>query len=413
MKSHITFLVSIMIVIVVTLGACAPSAPEEAEPGGSIPIGALTPLTGAGAFYGPGMAKTIELAVEEVNSAGGPAGRKLQLFVEDSQTDPDAAVRGAQKLIDVNRVVAILGTWASGNTLAVAPLAIEAGVIEMNTSGSPKISELDDNDLVWRLEAPGGLFGEAMARAVLDQNWKSAVAMANNTPSALGDITGFIDFYSQNGGEVKRTIVYNLEQSSYAAEINQALSENGDVIVITGYTPDITQVLKEWYETGETDQKWLGQTFAINEDLANNLGAEVVEGVMAVNTVPDFESSAYQSIAARYKESTGESLENNTYAVQAYDMLITVALAIESCKCDTGVEIAKHIRDIAGPPGERVFSFEEGANLLREGKDIDYEGASSILDFDNKGDPRPNFGVFVMKDGKMELVKSITLSEKQ
>src|SRR5690606_14421931 len=87
-----------------------------------IPIGVLTPLTGAGGPFGAEMQKAITGAVERINAAGGPLGRRIRLFVEDSQTNPEAAVRGVKKLIDVNRVVAVIGSWASGETLAVAPI---------------------------------------------------------------------------------------------------------------------------------------------------------------------------------------------------------------------------------------------------------------------------------------------------
>ncbi|MEO8755777.1 MAG: ABC transporter substrate-binding protein, partial [Casimicrobiaceae bacterium] len=124
-----------------------------AQGAASFRIGSLCPVTGAGSPYGSGMQKAIELAVAEVNALGGGAGHKLELFIEDSQTKPDAAVLAAKKLIEVNKVQAILGTWSSGVTLAVMPLTDAAGVIEMNTSGAPAISTLDTKDLVWRFQA--------------------------------------------------------------------------------------------------------------------------------------------------------------------------------------------------------------------------------------------------------------------
>ncbi|HEY9460322.1 MAG TPA: ABC transporter substrate-binding protein, partial [Paralcaligenes sp.] len=89
-----------------------------------MPIGVVTPLTGGGAQFGPDMAKAMQLAADEVNKVGPPMGRKFRLYVEDGETNPDAGVRAAQKLIGVNRVKAILGTWSSAVTLAVAPLTI-------------------------------------------------------------------------------------------------------------------------------------------------------------------------------------------------------------------------------------------------------------------------------------------------
>ena len=78
-----------------------------------IKLATLTPLTGAGGSYGPTMAKAAAAVVEEVNKAGGVLGRRIVLVSEDDQTSPEAGVRAARKLIDVDKVSAILGTWAS------------------------------------------------------------------------------------------------------------------------------------------------------------------------------------------------------------------------------------------------------------------------------------------------------------
>src|SRR2546423_15457259 len=81
--------------------------------GASIRLGTLTPLTGAGGNYGPSMRKAMEWGAEQINAAGGVNGRKIQLFSEDDQTNPEAAVRAARNLIDVDNVAAIKGTRGS------------------------------------------------------------------------------------------------------------------------------------------------------------------------------------------------------------------------------------------------------------------------------------------------------------
>ena len=149
-------------------------------------IGSLTPITGAGSPYGPGMQQAIRLAVDEVNAAGGAGGRKLELFTEDDQTKPDAAVLAAKKLIEVNKVQAVLGTWASGVTLAVMPLTDAAGIIQMNVSGAPAISTLDTKDLVWRFQATNDRFGAAFAEICTKRGFKRPATMAFNNASGLG-----------------------------------------------------------------------------------------------------------------------------------------------------------------------------------------------------------------------------------
>ncbi|HUN45474.1 MAG TPA: ABC transporter substrate-binding protein, partial [Stellaceae bacterium] len=80
--------------------------------GAPLRLGVLTPLTGAGGYDGPRMLRAMQLVATEVNAAGGVLGRQIELVVEDSQTNPEPAVRAARKLIDVDKVPVIMGTWA-------------------------------------------------------------------------------------------------------------------------------------------------------------------------------------------------------------------------------------------------------------------------------------------------------------
>src|SRR5262249_23543849 len=98
------------------LGVPGRRSPQSKEP---IAIRSLCPLTGAGGSYGPDMQRAVVAVVERLNKAGGIVGRPIQLFHEDDQTSAEAGVRAARKLIDVNKVVAIVSTWASAVTLAV------------------------------------------------------------------------------------------------------------------------------------------------------------------------------------------------------------------------------------------------------------------------------------------------------
>ena len=107
-------------------------------------IGALNPISGSGSHYGSGMQKTIIFTADDVNKAGGAAGRMLEVHAEDTQTNPDAAVLAAKKLVEVNKCEAILGTWSSSITLAVMGAVTQPGnIIQTCTSGAETISTAD------------------------------------------------------------------------------------------------------------------------------------------------------------------------------------------------------------------------------------------------------------------------------
>src|SRR5512137_758733 len=182
--------------------ASALPASVLAQAGEPFRVGALNPITGAGSPYGPGMQKAILMAIEEVNAAGGAGGRKLEAFAEDTQTKPDAAVLAAKKLIDVNKVQAILGTWSSGVTLAVMPLTDEANLIQMNVSGAPAISTLDKKDLVWRYQATNDRFGAAFAEIAAKRGYQRPATMAFNNASGIGNTEGFRKAWEKRGGKV-------------------------------------------------------------------------------------------------------------------------------------------------------------------------------------------------------------------
>lgn len=195
-----------------------PSSIGFSQQGEVFRIGSLTPITGAGSPYGPGMQQAIRLAVDEVNAAGGAGGRKLELFTEDDQTKPDAAVLAAKKLIEVNKVQAVLGTWASGVTLAVMPLTDAAGIIQMNVSGAPAISTLDTKDLVWRFQATNDRFGAAFAEICAKRGFKRPATMAFNNASGLGNVEGFTKVWEKRGGKVAAHVTYEPSRPSYRSE---------------------------------------------------------------------------------------------------------------------------------------------------------------------------------------------------
>ena len=379
-----------------------------AQTGGTFRVGSLCPVTGAGSPYGPGMQQAIRMAVDEINAAGGAGGVKLELFSEDSQTKPDAAVLAAKKLIEVNKVQALLGTWASGVTLAVMPLTDAAGIIEMNTSGAPAISTLDTKDLVWRYQATNDRFGQAFAEICKKNGYKRPATMAFNNASGLGNTQGFTKAWEAAGGKVVAHVTYEPNRPSYRSELQKILDAKPDVIVTGSYLPDTTIILREWFQSG-TPVKWIMPGWAASPDLVKALGNEVTEGIISVDSVSNEKSKSYANYDALYTKATGKSGSTNVYAAMTYDMVIVLALAIEAAGPGATTEqVNAKIREVSNPGGTQVFTFTEGKALLAKKEKINYEGASSKLDFDKYGDVTPDFGVYVIEKG--ELVRKDVVS---
>ena len=386
----------------------ASSASASNDSGGEpIRIGAILPLTGDGSAYGPGMEAAAHIAVDEVNAAGGIDGRQVDLLVEDDATNPDQGVRAANKLIDLNHVDAIVGTWASSVTLAIAPLTIEANIVEMNTSGSPDITDLNDNGTVFRANATDAALGATVAQQFFDDGNRTMTVITNNAAGAIGLAQTVRDVFKTAGGEVLDYIEYAEGQASYNTEVNRALQNEPDIFFLSCYTPDGTQVIRAAYEGGAT-APFAAPAWCLNGQLADAVGADVVEGDIAVDLVAVKDSEAYQRLADAYQAATGEDVFNNVYAVHIYDSVLLLALAMQKAGTTEGDQVGRAMLEISNPPGEKVESFEAGLTALQAGQEINFDGAGGPIDFNAAGDMAPFVGMFEFQNGEAVLTKTFS-----
>ena len=364
-----------------------------------IPIGTLCPLTGAGGAYGPDMQKAIVAVAERINKGGGIHGRPIQLFHEDSQTNPEAAVRAARKLIDVNKVVALMSTFASAVTLAVKPLAVESKVFYISVSGADAVTEGNHGGYIARTQPNTKLQGQVYGKWVASRKeWKRVALMTLQTPFAVPFGDNFTATVKSAALTVTDSLIYEDKKASYRSEITRVLATNPELIMLLGYTPDSVVMAKELYRAAYKGAV-LGPAFAINAKFVEGAGAEVAEGVWAIDPAPSFDSPAYKQFAAAVPQA-----DKNPYAPQSWDHMTLVGLALASRRGEaSGTAIKDNLRTISNPPGTAVTSYEDGARLLAEGKKINYEGASGSCDFDAIGDilSRP-FGVYQVRKGKIE-----------
>jgi branched-chain amino acid transport system substrate-binding protein len=384
------------------LGAPALVSAQSKEP---IPVGTLCPLTGAGGSYGADMQRAVVAVVERINKAGGIAGRPIQLFNEDDQTNAEAGVRAARKLIDVNRVVAIVSTWASAVTLAVKPLCVEAKVFLIGVSGADAVTQGDHKGYVARTQPNTNLQGRMYAKfAVTKKEWKRVAYLALQTPYARSFGDAFTSVVKAAGATITDDLVYEDKKPSYRSEVTRVLATNPDLIMLGGYTPDSVVMVKELYKAGYKGAV-LGPSFAINAKFVEGVGADVAEGIWNMDRAPLFDSPAYKEFSAAVPRA-----DQSPYAPQAWDQMTLVALALAAGRGDaSGTLIKDNLRNVSNPPGTVVYSFAEGAKLLGEGKKINYEGASGSCDFDPIGDIlSAPFSVQQVRKGKSELVTIIT-----
>jgi len=340
----------------------------------------LTPLTGAGGFDGPRMAKAMQAVIDEVNANGGLLGRKVVLVVEDGQTNPEAAVRAARKLIDVTKVPAIMGTWASAVTTAVAPLCWESRTFLTTVSGADSITKLPHQGYLIRTQPNNHLQAGKHAEFIASIGVKRCFMMSIQAPFAEPTQTRATEVLKQKGSQMVGTLIYDKDKTTYRSEVDQALRTNPDLVYLNGYAPDVTILLRDLYRAGYGGKRF-AQSYAVTTKVLDALPHEVTEGVITVQPSADVTSPAYELAKKRLGVA-----EPDSYETQATDWASLVSLAIAKGKTATGTGIRDNVRKICQGSGQKVFSAVEGLKLLAQGKDVNYEGASGPCDFTEIGD---------------------------
>lgn len=373
-----------------------------------IRIGVLAPLTGGGGPYGPTIVQAAKLAAEEINKAGGVlGGRTIELFVEDDETSPTAAVKAARKLLDIDKVIAITGVWGSGPILAVRPLTLEKNIVLAVLGSADEVTEGDTKGLVWRFQAKASSWGAPAARAILNGGFKKIGLLHLQNPFVATMIPSFLKTIEEGGGKVVSNVEFKPDQPSYRAEIEKVYAANPDAVFVPGYVNQFTAIAKEIYRGG-----YKGKVYSLtiaaaagidgSSAFVKNVGKEVTEGIEHVQPISPIDRAEYKAFVKLMGAPEGTVFP---FAALQYDAINVLALAIEKAKSAAPVEFAKQIIPISNGPGTQVTTGAAGLPLVRKGEAIDYTGAGQDIKFDARGEllGRP-FLHQAIRDGKDVIV---------
>jgi len=380
----------------------AMAAPAMAEP---LRIGALMPMTGDLQAYGEADLKGVEFAVKQINDAGGVNGAPVDLVVADTQTKPQAGVDAAQKLVNIDGVHAIVGALSSGVTIPVArTVTSREGVPQIsNASTSPTITKLDDNDFLFRTVPSDAYQGVALAKLVADKGLTDLGVLYVNNDYGQGLANAFAEAF---GGTVTASIAFEQGQASYRGELQQASGGNAQALVVIGYPESGSVILRQALEGGYFTRFVFTDGMKAPE-IIERIGAGILEG--AFGTVPQSaDSEGLRLFREAYTAEYGD-LPPKPYYDTAYDAAFALALAAQKAGSTDPTAIRDNLREVANPPGEVVLpgEWEKAVKLLADGQDINYEGASGSVDFDENGDVPGTIGHWEIQDGKIVDLKLI------
>ncbi len=369
-------------------GGGQPVEPVTPAQPSALRIGTLLPLTGVLEPFGVPMRNGAELAVTHINDSGGVLGLPIVWLSADTATDTTTAVSEAQALAWVGEVDAIVGAVMSGATLAVAEqVTIPNQVLLISpASTSPAITDLADDDLVFRTTCSDALQGAAMAQVAWDQGHTTACTLYLDNPYGQGLSSSFTQAFEALGGTVQVQVPHG-DEDTYVPQLEACTAGGPDVLAALSYTSHAQVYLDEALDNALIDQFVFSDGLR-DQDMFNSLvgkfGTEPFEGMYG--TAPG--GSVTSEFATAYEDAYGP-LET-PFVAETYDAVVAIALAAEKAGSTDTSAIRDALRGVTCPPGSLIgagaTAVDQGLLLAAASDDLDYEGATDYQEFDEYGD---------------------------
>jgi branched-chain amino acid transport system substrate-binding protein len=345
--------------------ACAVGCGREAAGPASIKVGHVASLTGDTASFGQSADRGIRLAVDAINAAGGVLDSPLEVITEDDRSVTEEARTAAQKLLQRDRVVALLGEVASSRSLAAGPEAQRAGIPMISpASTNPKVTEV--GDYVFRTCFIDPFQGSVMARFAWQELGARRVAILLDFKQDYS--VGLADFFRRKfqelGGQIVADERYTSGDIEFRAQLTTLRAKTPDAIFVPGYYTEVGLIAKQARELG-LDVPLLGGD-GWDSDKTLEIGGAAVEGYFfSTHYSADSDSPRVQDFVRRFREAHGSVPD--AMAALGYDTANLLADALRRSGSTEGAKLRDAIaatRDFEGVTGR--ISIDEQRNARKD-----------------------------------------------
>lgn len=373
--------------------------------GRELMIGVLQPTTGdLGDLGGPIRDAAVLPATQLEDS---DVSFTVDLQEEDSQTDPEAGLSAAQALVD-GGYPAITGAAASSVTIPVAQqVAVPNGVVMCSpASTAPEITEMDDDDFLFRTAPSDALQGEVMAQVgAEDFDFSSAATFHLNNDYGQQLSESFVSAFEELGGSVTAEVAFEAEQPSYTSLLQDALGDDPDGMIVIGYPASGEQIFRDYYADFDGEETIMVTDGLREPSLPGNVD-NPMENV--VGTAPLAAGPDQDHFADLFEEEYGSA--PGVFTAQAYDATAVLLLANVAAGENDGTAIRDNLRTVANPEGEEVgpSNLGEAMGMVADGEEVNYQGASSAVDFDDNGDMQAvTYEIFEFSEEGIETTDTV------
>jgi branched-chain amino acid transport system substrate-binding protein len=377
------------------------TVPVAAE---DIKIGVILGFTGPIESIAKDMAPAAELAMKEVNAAGGILGKRMVKPVrgDTTCTDSAAATATTERLITSDKISAIVGGDCSGVTTAMLKnVAMARGIVMVSPSAtSPALSTLPDNGLFFRTAPSDARQGQIVAAVLKDRGFKSAALTYTNNDYGKGLAESIKANFIKVGGKITISAAHEDGKGDYSAEVGALAAAGGDILIVAGYLDQGGKgIIQASLDLGAFSKFVLPDgmvgdalPLAIGKDLNGSFG-----------TVPGTNSAGVKTFATMAKKG---GFKAGPFTAESYDAAALLMLAMQAAGSSNSSKLKDKILMVANAPGTKIYPGELGKaiKILKDGGDIDYVGASSV-ELIGGGESAGNYREIEIKAGKVATVK--------
>jgi branched-chain amino acid transport system substrate-binding protein len=371
---------------------------------GEVKIGILVGFTGPIETIAPGMGDGAEFAMAEVTESGAFLGGKTVSSVRADSTcvDAAAATAAAERLITSDGISGLMGADCSGVTGAVlANVALPNGLVMISPSAtSPGLSTVEDNGLFFRTSPSDARQGVVMSEVLMELGTKEVALTYVNNDYGKGLADAFEAAFTSMGGNVTISAPHEDDKADYSAEVAALAAAGGERLVVAGYnTGGGAGIIRASLDSGAFDLFHLPDGM-IGKSLETNFGSEL-DG--STGQVPGTDSPG----SAQLVNLIGDAFDGTgSYVAESYDAAALIMLAMQAAGSDNPADYKGKVMDVANAPGEKIYPGElaKGLEILANGGDIDYVGASAV-ELIGPGESSGSYRQIVFEGGKMTTVK--------
>jgi len=360
----------------------APSCAGEGD--GVLNIATVLPETGNLAFLGPPEFAGAQLAIDDINAAGGVLDADVTLDQGDSgDTSTDIANQTVDRQLAAGSD-AFIGAASSGVSFTFIDKLVENCKIHFSPANtSPDFTTYADDDLYFRTAPSDVLQGRVLADLMIQEGVTTATFMALQDPYGDGLLKYSTEPFADQGGEIVEQFSYDPQAAEFSAEVDKVVSGDPEALVIIGFE-ETAKILTSLFEAGFTPESGK-KIYLVDGNVGNALGEQLPAGSMEGirGTLPAAELTA--DFQARLLE-TDPGLIDFSYGPETYDAVIITALAAAVAGSDNPALVAAQINGVTRD-GESCTTFAECKDLIDAGTDIDYNGPSGPQTFGPEGEP--------------------------